>query len=648
MSVQFGTCNFDGKPVDPQDLDQVRHVLAPYGPDSEGFICKDNFGILYRAFHTTKEARRETQPHISKSGSIITWDGRLDNRQALIGELAINLSQEATDLEIVAAGYERWGSDAFRKFVGDWALSIWTSLDRSLILAKDFVGTRHLYYTVEKDKVTWCTVLDPLVLFAGHPFRLQEEYIAGWLAFFPAPHLTPYVGIQSVPPSSFVHFAKGMQRVKKYWDFNPAAKVRHRSDGEYEEHFRVVFSESVRRRLRSDTPVLAELSGGVDSSSIVCMADEILSGGLADTPRLDTLSYYDDSEPNWNERPYFSRVEKKRGRTGSHVDASSWESVDFGLRSNRLVLTPAHRNGSSKVVKQSSECMKMNGNRVVLSGIGGDEFMGGVPTPMPEIADLLVGGRLGTLARQLKVWALSKRKPWFHLLFEAMQEFLPSAMIRVPKHLQPAPWLHAGLAKRQRLGLMGYRRRIHVRGALPSFQESIATVDVVRRQLACHPLAVEQPCEERYPFLDRDLLEFVLSVPRDQLLRPGQRRSLMRRALTGIAPEEVLNRKRKAFVTRSPIKGIGMDPSGLADLQRHMVCRLFNFVDSERFCDALADAIHGKQIHVVSAMRTLALEYWLRNLGNHGAVIPPTSSLPGSGIFREEEFQVRIEKSPTG
>ena len=94
MSVQFGKCNFDGKPVDPRGLDEVRPVLAPYGPDGEGYICKDNFGILYRAFHTTKESRREQQPYILASGAVLTWDGRLDNREELIGQLAGELSRD--------------------------------------------------------------------------------------------------------------------------------------------------------------------------------------------------------------------------------------------------------------------------------------------------------------------------------------------------------------------------------------------------------------------------------------------------------------------------------------------------------------------------------------------------------------------------
>src|SRR5882757_9538167 len=110
MSVKFGKCSFDGKPVDPRDLDQVRPVLAPYGPDGEGYTCMDNFGVLYRAFHTTKESRLEHQPYVSASGGVITWDGRLDNREDLIGQLAGQLPTTSTDVSIAALAYERWGT----------------------------------------------------------------------------------------------------------------------------------------------------------------------------------------------------------------------------------------------------------------------------------------------------------------------------------------------------------------------------------------------------------------------------------------------------------------------------------------------------------------------------------------------------------
>src|SRR5271154_5807287 len=87
MSAQFGKCNFDGKPIDPEDLYRVRPLLAPYGPDVERCICKRNFGVLYRAFHTTLESRREVQPYEFACEAVLTWDGRLDNREDLISLL---------------------------------------------------------------------------------------------------------------------------------------------------------------------------------------------------------------------------------------------------------------------------------------------------------------------------------------------------------------------------------------------------------------------------------------------------------------------------------------------------------------------------------------------------------------------------------
>src|SRR6267143_2744240 len=186
MSVQFGRWNFDGKPVDRDSLEKVKASIAPYGPDDAGSYSKNNISILYHAFHTTRESRRETQPHVTASRAILTWDGRLDNRADLIRRMREVLTIGSTDVEIVAVAYEYWGKDCFGKLIGDWALSIWDANTRSLILAKDPIGTRHLYYSLDNNEVTWSTILDPLVLLAGKAFTLEEEYIAGWLSFFPA------------------------------------------------------------------------------------------------------------------------------------------------------------------------------------------------------------------------------------------------------------------------------------------------------------------------------------------------------------------------------------------------------------------------------------------------------------------------------
>lgn len=615
MSVQFGKCNFDGKPVDPQDLHEVRPVLAPYGPDGEGFICKDNFATLYRAFHTTKESRHEAQPYVSASGFVLTWDGRLDNREELICEMSGDVSSQSTDLEIAANVYGRWGTKAFAKLIGDWALSIWNPDDRSVILAKDFVGTRHLYYTLEKDQVTWCTLLDPLVLFAEHSFEIDEEYIAGWLSFFPATHLTPYVGVRSVPPSTFVRLTKGIHRISKYWDFDPMRRIRYRSDAQYEEHFRGVFSESVRRRLRSDSPVFAELSGGMDSSSIVCLADDIIARGLAETPRLETVSYYDDSEPNWNERPYFTKVEQKRGRAGDNIDTSSQPDFEIEFEAEQFPITLGSGTHPTVAENKFAECLLSRGSRVVLSGIAGDEFLGGVPTPIPEISDALASFRVISLARELKAWALCRRTPWVHLLFSAMREFL--SLAGVPKPDRPAPWLDRGFMRRHCWALHGYKTRLKFFGPLPSFQENLITLNAVRRQCGCLVATKRPVYEKRYPFLDRDLLQFLFAIPREQLLRPHQRRSLMRRAMVGFVPDEILARKRKAFVARSTIMTLSSRWNALSEMTRDMISSSLGIIDQSLFVEALQKARIGHQIPIVTLIKTLQVEQWLRALKNH-------------------------------
>jgi asparagine synthase (glutamine-hydrolysing) len=617
MSVQFGRWNFDGKPVDRDYLEKAQASIAPYGPDDAGSYSKNNISILYRAFHTTKESRHENQPHITLSGAVITWDGRLDNRTDLIQQLKDVLTIRSTDVEIVAAAYDFWGSDCFAMLTGDWALSLWDPHTRSLILAKDPIGTRHLYYSFDNNQVTWSTILDPLVLFAEKTFALCEEYIAGWFSFFPAPHLTPYVGVHSVPPSSSVLIRTGKHTVRKYWDFENDNRIRYRSDAEYEEHFCLVFAEAVRRRLRSDSPILAELSGGMDSSSIVCMADTIIARGAVETPRMDTLSYYDDSEPNWNERPYFTKVEEKRGRTGTHINVGNRESPLVQLESDRFAANPGSSGGRlSEASSQLAACMTAQGNRVVLSGIGGDEVTGGVPTPIPELQNLLASGQFKMLAHQLKLWALNKRKPWFHLLFEAARGFFPAALVGIPKYKRPAPWLTPSFVKRNRPALQGYETRLKLLGPLPTFQENMSTLKALQRQLACDALSSDLPQEKRYPYLDRGLLEFMYAIPREQLLRPGQRRSLMRRALVGIVPDELLNRKRKAYVVRSSMTAISAEYKDLVELSQNMHSSSLGIVDAAGFHEALQKIRRSEDVPILSLTRTIGIEIWLQKLGD--------------------------------
>src|SRR5579864_667522 len=276
MSVQAGIWNFDGAPVEREVLTKISNQTAEYGPDGEEMLIDGYIGILYRPFHTTAESRVEHQPHTFADGKVMTWDGRLDNRACLLSQLGSSLPSNSSDLDIVASAFECWGADCFARITGDWALSLWNPRSRELILARDYIGVRHLYYRYGPSDILWSNLLLPLVSSAGQ-LRLCQEYIAGYLAADPEAYLTPFCEIKSVPPAHFVSITPKRISIQAYWSFNRHLRTRYKCDAEYEEQYRFLFRQAVSRRLRADTAILADLSGGFDSSSIVCMADDIVA-----------------------------------------------------------------------------------------------------------------------------------------------------------------------------------------------------------------------------------------------------------------------------------------------------------------------------------------------------------------------------------
>ena len=137
--------------------------------------------------------------------------------------------------------------------------------------------------------------------------------------------------------------------------------------------------------------------------------------------------------------------------------------------------------------------------------------------------------------------------------------------------------------------------------------------------------AVRAAFEKRYPYLDRGLLEFMYAIPREQLVRPTQRRSLMRRALVGVVPEEILNRRGKAFAARAPLVAISNDWTNLVATAQNMVTSSMGIVDSECFLATLQKGRRGEEVPSVTLNRTLNIENWLKNLRELGIVSMDTT-----------------------
>ena len=617
MSVQFGVASFDGSPVN----DRVRGIvdlLGTHAPDGLSVSAREDVTVLFGALHVQPhEPPAKPGPRVTRTGKIITWIGRLDDRLELIRELGNSVDSSSSDDEVFAAVYERWGSNCLAKILGDWAFSAWDPRERSLTLAKDFLGSEPLFYIRTEQSVAWSSLLDPLLYMPGGDFRLDLEYLAGWLSLYPATDRTPYLSIRSVAPGGVLTVHHARVERKTFWNFDRSRTIRYRADAEYEEHFRTLLAQSVRRRLRSSFPVLAELSGGMDSSSIVCMADRAFARGEVDVPRIDTVSFHADAEPDWNEAPFFSAVEEQRGRKGLHIplDPEAIFRLEPAIAFSPI---PGLELQDNEAQRQLAQYMITEGHRVVLSGLGGDEVLGGVPTPFPELENLLARGHLLDLAGRLKTWGLAQRKPWVGLFLESMRGFLPGFVRRMVS-AQSMPWLSREFVRRQRAALSGYARRLQLLGPLPSFQENVATLEVLRRQIGCRIVPDRPPHQKRYPLLDRDLLGFLFAIPREQLVRPGERRSLQRRALRGLVPGMVLGRKRKAFASTSTMRQLArLQPQFLA-LTADMRASSLGIVEPTCFRQSFAAARDGQAISLPLLLRTLSLELWLRNLERRNA-----------------------------
>jgi asparagine synthase (glutamine-hydrolysing) len=640
MSVQAGIWNFDGRPVDRKLLADISVSLKQQGPDGESCHVDGSIALLYRPFHTTAESRQEKQPYFSRRGFILTWDGRLDNRDELISELRSEFEPNPTDVAIIAAAFDRWETDCFPRIVGDWAVSIWKPQQREVLFAADYMAIRHIFYYLKNNQILWSTDLSPLVLLSGAKFHVDDDYIAGYFAHDPDAHLTPYREIREVPPGQFLHIRNGSVSVKRFWRFSPESRIRYKTDAEYEEHFRHLFRQSVRRRLRSDSPILAELSGGLDSSSIVCMADDITDDKRGQFPRLDTISYYDDTEPNGDDSTYFPKIEQRRGSVGIHIDGSKVGNSPASLECSEFCPLPGALGAGRKLGDERAAVVRRGGYRTVLSGIGGDEFLGGVPDPRAHLADLIVQFKLVSLAKQLTAWSLVKRKPWIHLLWQSAIDVLPASLGQyLVKEGKVESWIRKDFAKRTRLAIRQMDVDEHFGLCLPTRRGYIGGVHLMACKLAKFKPPVSALEEARYPYLDQNLIEFILSIPADQLLRPGERRSLMRRSLVGIVPQEILSRRTKQVGARGPVLILEKHWPELQKIYQSPLGASFGYIHEAQLLKTICDARAGKIVPMVRVLWAISLEYWLRDLSARGLINAPV--VPSSA-FRQRELPVRI------
>ena len=575
-------------------------------------------------YRTHERSNLETGPAVDEPGNMIVFDGRIDNHSELREQLELRDASTPDSLTVLAA-FRRWGKSCFSHLTGDWALAIWSVSEQTIYLARDHAGTRSLYFRSEAGVVQWSTYLENLVAASPAP-AIEDEYVLRHLSGIPMRDITPYKHIRAVPPAHYLAIQASEISMQCHWDPMAARKVHYRSDQEYDEHFLSLFQQSVARRTGPGAPILAHLSGGMDSTSIVCMSDHLRrQQGQTTDELLDTLSFYDDTEPNWDERPYFSLVENTRGKAGVHFRTSSLDRTSLPEdASNGASLLPGRDSASAQHERNLMQAISARPYKVILSGMGGDEVLGGVPAPDPELATLLLTGHLVQFTSRSIAWCLPSRSPLTRMMSGALvSTFRLYRGERIDSDSIPI-WIDRELPTRGSMSRKDYSTMWNRLHAFPlAICNGSAWWSIMETLPHLHPGILARH-EYRYPYLDKELVEFLFSIPREQLVQPGRRRYLMRRALHGIVPQKILERRRKAFIGRAPLLALREAKTTIQNLFTNSLAVRRCWIDDKVFDSVLSRTVETNDAQWVMALtKTVSLELWLQSANPHLALDAP-------------------------
>lgn len=615
MSGIAGIYHLNQQPVDPDELKQLLEVLAHRGPDRADCWWDGPVGMIHRHLWTTPESQHEYLPLV-KGSRVLTADARLDNRDELTPLLSLPSRPLHTiaDSEFILAAYERWGDDCPRHLLGDFAFAIWDGSQRRWFCARDHLGVKPFYYHHQPGRgFAFASEIKGLHSLDWVPRRLNPTRLGDFLTLMLEDKaITSFEELWRLPPASRLWVDATGLRIDTYWTLDPDYELQLESDQAYATTFCQLFTAAVRCRLRSAFPVGSQLSGGLDSSAVTSVAEQIWqdTGG----EKLHTFSNIFDTLVICDERPYIQTVLQQGAYHPHTVHADQFGPLtdleQIWQYEDEPLLGPSH--GYPWRLNQAAQ---RAGVRVVLDGFDGDTVVGhgldrlgelAAQQQWPEFTEALATASQHydvTIAALLTHYGFPPLRQW-------AQQGRWLAWLRAVRFIHrhfgyPRHRLYWKQGIKPALTSLVRRLRRPVTLALGPAGQSASAEDVIAPQFAAaiglqqrlETFAVHQPSmrsvrrshyqdltggvlplnlelidrygaafqlEIRHPFLDRRLVEFCLAVPAEQTFSRGWGRLIMRRGLQGILPEPIQWRGDKTSMTPNFIHG-------LANLDRPIV-----------------------------------------------------------------------------
>jgi asparagine synthase (glutamine-hydrolysing) len=660
-------------------VERMLETMRHRGPDGLRASSDGRCALGHAMLHTTPESLSEVLPH-GEDDLTITADARIDNRAELIAELGLESS--VADSEVILSAYARWGEACPEHLLGDFAFAIHDRANDRLFVARDHLGCRPLYLADVNDGVAFAT--EPKALLA-HPdvsHDLDEQRIADFIVGLNEdPHITIYRHIRRLPAAHAAIVDASGTRQWRYYELKPA-ELPVMDDAGYASRFREIFEEAVRCRVRSAFPVGSQLSGGLDSTYVTCVARDLLQE--TGTP-LHSFSLIFDVVPSCDEREFIDPVVEQGGFTPHYVGgdtigplanvASVYETLDDGLVG-----------GTQHMVWALLQSAREAGVRIVLDGIDGDQVVSHGHLYLKELAK---AGEWDELARQFthlvdrysqaghrqdfedtfvshsklfSQYALpvldelargSTRRAYARQLRAARRAFTFSVRAVLRRHARwllksrkagaPAPdpfeglsieWLNQDF--RARSGIDDRARHFvthrldfdsvrSLQRSLLSSQRLTSALETTNHFAAAHGLDVA------HPFMDLRLVEYCLGLPPDQSLDSGWTRIVMRRAMKGIVPDSVTERIGKAQMSPAFDHGLFNLDYALFKSTLDSPEGLLEYVDAGRLSGQLGSIETSEESTRGRLVKLATLALWLDGLpAKHARLRDSNKQMPVS------------------
>ncbi len=565
MSAICGIFYCDGRPAAQETGASMMRELGIYHADAVGTWQEGQVFFGCHAQHITPESVREILPyHDALTGLTVTADTIIDNRAELCDKLGIEHScrEVLPDSLFILQAYQKWGQDCPKHLVGDFAFAIWDNKRQELFCAVDHTGTKAFYYYRSAGLFAFSTLIKPLFALT----EIAKEHNKTWIADFLAmpcvghqldPELTPYQNIYLLPAGHTLTISPDGTAKQVYWQVEGQPELKMKSDSEYEEAFREVLGEAVRCRLRSIRPVGVMLSGGLDSTTVACIAARELagSGRLLQAFSAVPMPGYQDWLPasmQADETPFIEAVREHAGnidvnycRSGGKHSLSDTDRLLAMLEQPYKIFENLFWLDSIMAAAQERNV------GVILNGSAGNVTISW-GRAYPYMLTLLRAGHWRRLFHES--WALARRynRPCRKLI-QLYWELLPYDIrkkinrqgarerYRIMRGLSP---VNPDFARRASV-----QERFHRFGYDPLFVKPADCWEERKQRLSPNLFshggvintkqALAYRMASRDPTADKRVIEFCLSVPDSQYMRGGRNRFLLRRAMAGILPDKV-------------------------------------------------------------------------------------------------------------